>query len=183
VLFFQEAAGLSLSAQLKEDCVSIKDQFTEEEWEGVLQSPMLAGLAVTAADPGGLWSAIKEGSALARSLVEAKASGEASSLLTDIGAAFETSDGRRIVQDGVKDLLRGKRPAEAADAAVARLGEIGALVAAKAPEQAAAYKEYLRVTAQKVAEAGMEGGFLGFGGEKVSEAEKRTLADIDEVLG
>ena len=37
----------------------------------------LAGLAVTAADPGGLWGAIKESSAVARGLVEAKMSEDA----------------------------------------------------------------------------------------------------------
>lgn len=50
--------------------MSIKDRFTAEEWKSIVQSPMLAGLAVTAADPGGLWGAIKEGSGVARSLVE-----------------------------------------------------------------------------------------------------------------
>jgi hypothetical protein len=66
---------------------------------------------------------------------------------------------------------------------VARLGEIAAIVNAKAPEQAEAYKQWLRATAQNVAEAATEGGFMGFGGEKVSDAEKKTLADIDAVLG
>jgi hypothetical protein len=34
-----------------------------------------------------------------------------------------------------------------------------------------------------VAEAAAEGGFLGFGGVQVSEAEKATLADIAKALG
>jgi hypothetical protein len=34
-----------------------------------------------------------------------------------------------------------------------------------------------------VAEASTEGGFLGFGGVKVSDAEKATLADIAKALG
>jgi len=37
--------------------------------------------------------------------------------------------------------------------------------------------------AQKAAEAGNEGGFLGFGGVAVSEAEKATLAEISTALG
>jgi hypothetical protein len=163
--------------------MSIEDQFSDQEWASIIQAPMLAGLAVTAADPGGLWSAIKEGSGVARSLVEAKASGEAGSLLGEIGSAFETSEGRKTAQEGVKTLLKGKKPAEAADAAVARLGEIRALVETKAPAQAQVFKDYLKATAQRVAEAGTEGGFLGFGGEKVSDAEKKTLADIDRALG
>jgi hypothetical protein len=162
--------------------MSIKDNFTSDEWNLVVQSPMLAGLAVTAADPGGLWSAIKEGSGLAKSLVEAKSGSAEAAILADIAATFDTSEGRRITQDEVKDLFRGKKAAEASQAAVERLGEISAIVDAKAPDQAAAYKDFLRETARRVAEAGKEGGFMGFGGEQVSDAERRTLADIDQAL-
>ena len=45
---------------------------------------------------------------------------------------------------------------------------------AKAPADAAAYKAWLSTIAHKVAEAGVEGGFLGFGGEKVSDDERAT---------
>jgi hypothetical protein len=34
-----------------------------------------------------------------------------------------------------------------------------------------------------VAEAGTEGGFLGFGGVNVSDAEKATLGEISKILG
>lgn len=163
--------------------MAIKDQFTSEEWAGVLQAPMLAGLAVTAADPGGLWGAIKEGSAMVGTLQKAKAGGAQGSLVSDVVGAFETSEGRSLMQDGVKKLFKGKKPGEASQAAVARLGEIAGVVSQKAPGEAAAFKAWLREIAQKVAESGTEGGFLGFGGEKVSEEEKQTLADIDRVLG
>jgi hypothetical protein len=36
---------------------------------------------------------------------------------------------------------------------------------------------------QKVAEAATEGSFLGFGGVRVSDAEKATLDDISKALG
>jgi hypothetical protein len=162
--------------------MTIKEKFTEQEWQEVVQSPMLAGIAVTAADPGGLWSAVKESSGLARSLVEAKSNPNPDSLPTVISASFEDSEGRRITQDRLKELLKGKRPDEVSELAVNRLQQISSLVAAKAPEQAEAYKQFVRTTAEKVAEAGTEGGFLGFGGEKVSDAEKKTLADIERAL-
>ena len=50
------------------------------------------------------------------------------------------------------------------------------------PEEAKGFKLWLQGIAQKVAEASNEGGFLGFGGEKVSAAEKQALASISEVL-
>jgi hypothetical protein len=133
--------------------------------------------------PGGLWSAIKEGTGLARSVVEAKEKGAAGTLLGEIGAAYETADGRQVARDKTKDMLRGKKAAEVADAAVGRLREISALVGTKAPAQAPAFTDFLRETAKRVAEAGTEEGFLGFGGETVSEAEKKTLADLDRALG
>ena len=43
--------------------MSLKDSFTPEEWARVLGAPMLAGIAVTAAEPGGLWGAVKESAA------------------------------------------------------------------------------------------------------------------------
>ena len=36
-----------------------KQDFTSEEWTKILQSPMLAGIAVSTADPSGLWGTLK----------------------------------------------------------------------------------------------------------------------------
>ena len=46
-----------------------------------------------------------------------------------------------------------------------------------------ATRAWLREVAQKAAEAGNEGGFLGFGGVAVSDAEKATLSEISTALG
>ena len=56
------------------------------------------------------------------------------------------------------------------------------LLDAKAPNDAAAFKTWLRDIGQKTAEAANEGGFFGFGGVPVSELEKATLADIANAL-
>jgi len=37
-----------------------KTTFTPDEWRKLLESPILAGHAVTAADPSGLWGQLKE---------------------------------------------------------------------------------------------------------------------------
>ena len=57
------------------------------------------------------------------------------------------------------------------------------VVDAKAPDDAAAFKGWLREISQHVAEAAKEGGFLGIGGVLVSEAEKATLTEISSTLG
>ena len=52
----------------------------------------------------------------------------------------------------------------------------------KVPADSVAFKTWLNGIAEKVAEASKEGGFLGFGGVPVSEAEKGTLEDIGVTL-
>ena len=71
--------------------------------------------------------------------------------------------------------LKGSKPGEAKDKAIAGLRQVSALLAAKAPADAAAFKGWLQGISQHTAEAAKEGGFLGFGGVQVSDAEKATL--------
>jgi hypothetical protein len=159
--------------------MALKDAFATEEWARVVAAPMLAGIAVTAADPGGLWGAVKESVAVAGAVRDAKG---AEPLIAEIAAAYETAEGRDMARGVLKTEARGKPPAAVADAAVAELTAVAALVAAKAPQAAPGFKAWLKGIAARVSEAGTEGGFLGFGGEKVSAAEKATLARIDTAL-
>src|SRR4051812_35549895 len=55
---------------------------------------------------------------------------------------------------------------------VEELRSVASLLDTKAPQEAMAFKRWLREVAQKAAEAANEGGFLGFGGVAVSDAEK-----------
>jgi hypothetical protein len=160
--------------------MAVKDAFTAEEWARVVGAPMLAGIAVTAAEPGGIWGAVKESVAVAGAVRAAKA--DADPLLAEIAAAYETGEGRDMARGVLKEQARGKAPAAVVEAAVAELAAVSALVAAKAPDAAPGFRDWLRAIAAKVAEAGSEGGFLGFGGEKVSAAEKATLERIDTAL-
>ena len=65
---------------------------------------------------------------------------------------------------------------------MSELGAVAALVTAKAPGSAAAFRDWLKAIAARVAEAGTEGGFLGFGGERVSATEKATLDRLATAL-
>ncbi len=164
--------------------MSLKDNFAPEDWARVVGAPMLAGIAVTAADPGGLWGAVKESTAVAGALRDGRDDGKggANPLVAEVVAAYETSEGRDLARGVLKAEARGKKPAEVVEAAIAELSAVTALVASKAPEAAPGFRDWLKAIASRVAEAGTEGGFLGFGGEKVSAAERATLARIDTAL-
>jgi hypothetical protein len=63
------------------------------------------------------------------------------------------------------------------------LREASAILDAREPADAVAFKAWLFGVSQKVAEAATEGGFLGLGGIQVSDAERATLDEIAEALG
>ena len=62
------------------------------------------------------------------------------------------------------------------------LSQTAAVLDAKAPNDAGGFKAWLRGISERVASAASEGGFLGFGGVRISDAEKATLGEISEAL-
>ena len=160
-----------------------KQNFTPEEWTKVLESMMLAGMAVSAADPNGLWGTVKEAFASRSALAAAKLNHGSNELINAVIADFETSEGRSATQEALRKRVAGAEPADVVQRSLADLREVSAILDAKAPRDAAAFKVLLRGISQKVAEACVEGGFLGFGGVLVSDAEKATLADVEKALG
>jgi hypothetical protein len=159
-----------------------KATFTSEEWKQLLESPMLASMAVTAAEPSGLWGMLQESFAAGGMLAKAKADLGTNELIRAVVADFGSAEGRAAARDGLQARLSGSKPAEARDKAIDGLRQVAALLDAKAPGDAAAFKSWLHSIGQHVAQAAKEGGFLGFGGVQVSDAEKATLADISHAL-
>ena len=162
--------------------MAVKTNFSAEEWNTLLGGPVLAGFAITAAEPSGIFGTLAEGWANAKELAAAKTSAS-DELIKSVAEDLFTSEGRTSARDRVAALLKDAKPEELKDRALGELQRIVGLVDAKAPADASAFKHWLSHIAQIVAEAASEGGFLGFGGVQVSEKEKATLAQINGVLG
>ncbi len=56
------------------------------------------------------------------------------------------------------------------------------LVSKASPQEAQEYKQWVMKLAEGVAQAATEGGFLGFGGERLSEGERKLLAEIESAF-
>ena len=162
--------------------MATKANFTAEEWGQVLGSVMMAGMAVTLADPSGLIGMTKEGLASGSALLAAKTDPKANALIKSVVSDFETSEGRAAARGLIKSKLAGKQASEMKGIILAELGQSAALVDAKAPDDAAGFKAWLAQISDRVANASSEGGFLGFGGVQVSDAEKATLEEISKAL-
>jgi hypothetical protein len=160
-----------------------KTTFTPDEWQKILESVMLSGMAVTAADPSGLIGVLKESMATGRSLLAAKADPESNELIRTVAADFETSEGRKAVREGLKATLGGSKASDVSGKSIAALHDVATLLDQKAPTEATGFKTWLQHIAAGAAEAANEGGFMGFGGVKVSDAEKATLGELSSALG
>ena len=150
--------------------MTLKAGFNAEEWSIVAEAPVLAGARVALAERGGTLLerfAITEVYAAARDL-----RGE-SPLLDELVASTPSID---------LDGIRGQGdPVTASNerllAAVAILGQKAA------PEDVDAYKGFVLAVVQTAAEVHREGGFVGIGGEEVSEREQAALDEIAALLG
>ena len=69
-----------------------KTCFTKDEWTLLLKSPMIAGMAITAADPSGLWGLLKESFAGGAALTKVAADPSANALIKAVVADFSTSE-------------------------------------------------------------------------------------------
>jgi hypothetical protein len=143
-----------------------KADFTEEEWDTVLEGPTSAGMLVTSAERGGTF---REAIAMAKVYAEARAEHGESELLDEIA-------GHRPEVDHT----RSHSYDELEQHALGRIRDAVALVDAKAStEEAADYRRFVQTVAQRVAEAKKEKGST----DGVSEHEQHALDQIETALG
>lgn len=160
-----------------------RNDFTAEQWQAVRNAPQLVALATAAAANSGLFGSLAEGMATA-STIAATLRGE-QPLLREIFAKDEMG----AAQNEIKGLLRSVSDGTALDttlqtaAVEAVAAALAALNAKGTDADVAAFRDLLRQIGDKVANAAREGGFLGFGGERVSDGERQFLARLQPVIG
>jgi hypothetical protein len=160
--------------------VTTKSDFTEDEWSRVVRAPLVAGMAITLADPGGPIEATKETMATLKSATSPPSREQ---LLAEVALEIQAMAQQR------KSPLAGYRPtgdgAPAGEQVLEEVRAAQALVVAKAsPEEATAFGTWLVTAAQAAADAAKEGGFMGFGAQQVSDREAAMLDRVrDAVTG
>ena len=159
--------------------MTTKANFTEDEWATLVRSPIVAGMAITLADPGGPIEVVKETSAVVK-FVTGSASEGRDDLVGEIARDVRALAEQRTNPVGdfkPRGALAGKQVLEE----ISRAGEI---VSAKGtPEEAKGFQEWIMESAQRAADAAKEGGFMGFHAERVSQGEKDMLEQLRSALG
>jgi hypothetical protein len=163
--------------------MEMREAFAGDEWSRVVAAPMLASMAITAGEPSGLIGTIRESFSVAAAIQTARGTEGGNALVEAVANAYDTAEGRASARAVLQDRIKDRPRAEVAHLAVAALAEVAGIVEARAPKAAAGFKDWIRAVARSVADAATEGAILGIGGERVSEDERATLAEIDRVLG
>ena len=146
-----------------------KADFNAEEWSAVVEGPLLAGLRVISAARGGT---IRESLALGQTYAKAREQHGDSELLDELVAAPPAVDRDRLRSAG-----------DVGAASTDRLREALRLLEQKASaEEVDAYKRFVVTVAEAAANAHREGGFMGVGGQQVSESEQAALNEIRATL-
>jgi hypothetical protein len=158
--------------------MSVKDNFTPEEWKSLLKVPMLASYAVAGAAPSKQEGFVQEMSAVADAIVEGEQTSTKDSLVGAVVAdiiANAEDEQRGLTEKLSIDETKG-RALEACRAAAS-------LLQSKADaKEAYEYKRWVLRVAQRVAAAAKEGGLFGLGGEQISGSEVEIINEIGEAI-
>ena len=158
--------------------MTTKADFSEDEWATLVRSPMVAGAAITLADPGGPIEVVKETSAVLK-FATSSSSEQRDDLVGELAREV------RGLAEQRKNPLGDFKPrgALAGKEIVDETARANEIVSAKAsPEETYAFRAWIMECAQRAADAAKEGGFMGFHAERVSQGEKDMLAQLRSAL-
>ncbi|HKZ68488.1 MAG TPA: hypothetical protein VI547_16435 [Anaerolineales bacterium] len=155
--------------------------FTQDEWEVLSKTLHEPSVVVMIASPGGgLWEIFAMIQGALEAAEKFSESELAQSLLNEMAPSRQEPRPRlkqtgRAPGDAVFDLVM--------DEMIAHLRRAVKIVAAKATAQEVdEYRQLVMFLAEKTANAASEGSFLGMGGERVTEDERRVLDEIKLAL-
>jgi hypothetical protein len=150
--------------------------FAPDEWALLIHLPARVMIAATSAEPDTARRTVAEGIA-GLDAIAAGRSSDSDLVRGIVTAIYAESDDEPPTAEEFTD-----RPAGLSDV-LAACRTASAILADRAdPADAAAYRHWLETIAARVCAASRSGGVLGLGGERVSAAEHRFLADLSAAL-
>ena len=157
--------------------MTTKKDYTDEEWASLVRAPIVGGMAISIADPGGPIEMTKELMATLRAVTAPETDAE---LVREVSREIAVLTEQRTNPAGdfkPKGTMAGQQVLD-------EIAKVDGILRAKAaPEEADAFRAWLLAVAGDAAGAAKEGGFMGFGAEQVSSGETEMLARLAATLG
>lgn len=159
--------------------MTTKSAYTDQEWEALLNTPVLAGSYIIVSDIS-VTAMPREMKGLFNAIMAQDAPAGAQELVAAlVGDLVKRSEQKENLEQIPLEDNQDPRPAmlESLNQSLSVLDEKGD------PGERAAFSRWLVNVAQATAEAGREGGFLGIGAVRVSEQEQAALAELEQAFG
>ena len=150
--------------------MTTRSDYTDDEWMLLHELPDAVATLVLMAGSSGPIGTLREMEALGR------ANGRAAARFS--GAPFIQELARSL-----PPVHPGPHKKRAGDTLDMCREAVALLDAKAAPEEAAAYKQWIMAVAEEIAGAAKEGGFLGIGGDRISTWETEVMNEVSAALG
>lgn len=154
--------------------MSVKDEFTAEEWQVLLRLPMKIGVTLMVVAPSGPIGLTKETMALAKAPFALAQASNANALVSAL--AVELQAQAKAIVKGEESAFKHSDPASYKSQTVEACRTAATALSKASAEDAAAYRAWVLAVGQKVAEAAKDSGVL------VSDQEKALLKELEEAL-
>lgn len=147
-----------------------RGRYSTEQWQTLRLGPVAAAGLVIGSSPSGVVGITKEVGALGDAIANLKESSSPASLFSLVAAEAVTKTELDALPTSTAEMLNLVKRSVAT-------------VSANSPIEGAAYAQFIVDVATKVAEASKEGGFLGFGGTRISDNERAAIDQIKAAIG
>jgi hypothetical protein len=162
--------------------MTTKADYTAEEWNVIMQSPMAAAMVVMFASPSNPVGLAQESFAVSKMLAENVGKPSGVGLIDAVAEQIKDPEGRKAAQPPSPQA--GADLAALKGRALDTLRQLSDVLAAKSTaDEATSFRHWILATAQRVAGAAKEGGFLGIGGTSISAEETAAIAEVERMLG
>jgi hypothetical protein len=153
--------------------MSTHTDYTPDEWEALKRAPVSIGLAVAYASNSGSIGTAREEGALWKAFERPGDEAQGTPLVMEVIASITDAPPAVAAVDSNDYLAQ----------AIAACASARDVLAAKAEvNEAERYKTWLVSIGERIASVSKEGGFLGIGGKRVSDAEVAVINKITSVL-
>lgn len=169
----------------------MREKFTDDQWTIISSTPIIIGSAMAMAGKSGMFGSIKEilasGNVLSAGGEKYPSNPLIQSIILDVGLDQpEAQENIKVYRDKMMTNLENGEvsdPKSMAEFAVQNLQKSIILIQEIAyPKDIDEYKQWIMGIGQTVAEVAKEGGFLGIGGEQVSQPEVDFLNRLKAIL-
>jgi len=183
-------SGFFVFLHLKKNIIMNRlKRYTEDEWHLIAGTPSLIGAAMAGAASSGMGT-VKELMASVRSVFEGKQMYPDNDVIQAIVDKSKSSEQAKesytAYRDKTMQRIKDNKITNAVQVKELALSDLQQVIELLNKNEIEShiieYKHWVLNIAQTVAEAAKEGGFLGFGGTRVSEEETIFLKELSQML-